>query len=230
VEGALIYASRIECGSDGERIPFLLSFELQLHEDLHTNSLGIFKSSVSYPDGTDKNELVGIFAYHPDIGLAYDEYSLEELAVMSPDERVMDLITGQTVRGKIIDNEDNPFFGATVTLFMHSTSGISLTGLCSLSKEDGSFIIRGVTFKNEPVLVSINYNESPVRTSRRSDFISNNNSIQNVNSLKAWSGQKWVSNEFFDSNTQIWEIGEIKIIPYYNIDKDTEKEHNSENH
>ena len=209
VEGSWIYSRKI--GYDSAGNPDTTSVYFDVDHPI-TNHEGSLSSKVPYPENTGKDELFEIFAYNPEVGLGYQKLTLEELSLFHSEPLELQLVEGESIIGQVVDENGDPLKGAKLTVFTTCTSGINLSGLTAVSKEDGSFVMRGLILDNTPNLVTAAYTLStgegrPVTMSLKPGV---------TPSIKRYKGarlntRKTIRDEYLSEEVRTWDIGKIVL-------------------
>ena len=205
ISGAQICARLQRLDADGT--PASVSLYFDPVSGVESDQNGLVVGGVSYPDGADVNSMVAVFAYTPEFGLAYDQYTLEELSKLSAQDLVFELKSEASVRGIVVDADGGPVADAVVCLYTACTSGINLTGLSCVTREDGTFELQGMSFENTPVAVVASHGDARPRLVRRADEVL----LPEEQTNRFSEGQKPISGEFFDSGNKVWDVGEIRV-------------------
>jgi hypothetical protein len=170
---------------------------------------GIVEGAFGHPDGASMQSRVVVIAYHPDMGLGRGEYSLEDLVSLAPNELVLELQSDGAVTGIVIDADGAPRSNAIVTLSMSSTSGVNLSGLRGMTREDGTFEIRGLSFGNTPISAHVSYGGRRLKGGRTVSEASSRPADTIDERLE---GRKTISHESFDPRTKVWDVGKIQLV------------------
>lgn len=206
VQGVVLYARLLEYDADGTRIPFSLTLDPM--SGLKSDASGIVEGGVAYPRDSDMASVVAVFAHHPQVGLGYAEYSLEELSTLRPEDMPLELESESSVEGSVVNSDGNVVPNAVVTLYTRCTSGINLSGLRSVSGEDGAFQLRGISLENEPVLVHVRHG---TKTRRGANATTASGAETQIDD-QLLEGQKAVRPEFLDRTSMVWNMGEIQLL------------------
>jgi hypothetical protein len=109
----------------------------------------------------------------------------------------------------VVDADGAPRSDAIVTLSMSSTSGINLSGLCGVTREDGTFEIHGLSFGNTPITAYARYGD---RRLKRGRTVSEAASIPADTIDERLEGRKTIGHMSFDRRTKVWDVGEIQLV------------------
>ncbi|MEM7231729.1 MAG: hypothetical protein AAF517_06125 [Planctomycetota bacterium] len=132
-------------------------------------------------------------AHHPHLGFGFVERSLADLRGCAAQYRpvVITLNPGHAIEGHVIDENGKPVVGARVFASMEPESKLNLSGLHTLSDEEGYFLLRGITHQNRPQRVTA--------------MVESREQLLSV--------RKNLTVEAFDRQIGVWDAGELTITP-----------------
>jgi hypothetical protein len=208
ITGAWAFARMRRYDVEGIPIPDSMDFRMNVN-DRKTDENGIINCTTDYPVGIEGDQLFEVYAYEPQLGLGFRLFTLKELSKFGPEDLSINLEKGESVVGKVIDESGAPVEGAKIKVYMESMSEVNLSGLCALTKEDGSFIVSGVTLENKPVIIVASYDNRTMVISNPSAPVSAMNPV--LLSGRIVSNQKAVEKQYFDESAGQWNVGEILI-------------------
>jgi hypothetical protein len=207
VRGAYVHAELLQGGPDGTAT--LVGLRVDLVSGAQSDDNGIVEGVLGHPDGASMQSAVVVIAYHPDVGLGRGKYVLEDLVSLAPNELVLELQSDGAVTGVVIDADGVPRANAIVTLSMSSTSGVNLSGLRGMTREDGTFEIRGLSFGNTPISAHAKCSGRLLQGART---VSEASSSPGGVIGEHLEGRKTISHESFDPLTKVWDVGEIPLV------------------